>query len=372
MSKTYAGVEDLLCDESFLSWYFKTDPRAMRHWDQWLAANPGSLGRIEQAVEFLQSVRLGDIELGPDQMTQAESVLLEKVRQAETRQGKSRPILDQATLDSVHGSLVPDDGSGDFERPVPVPDFSAANSKRTVPMPRRWWMAAASVILLAAGLFGAYRWRTHGPELRTAYGEIRENKLPDGTEVVVNADSKLVYSTGWQDGKDREVWLTGEAFFHVARTPLKSRFVVHTDHFDIIVTGTRFNVVNRQGKTNIMLKEGSVILHTGEGKEWKMVPGDFVEYRDDRLEKKCVKNDSILAWKEHKLIFDNTPVRELANIIREHYGITVQLADDSIGSKTISGILPNDNLEVLLQALEATTDFEVLREKGDILIRRHS
>ncbi len=85
MSKTYAGVEDLLCDESFLSWYFKTDPRAIRQWDQWIAANPGSLGRIEQAVDFLQSVRLEDIELAPDQITQAESLLLEKIRQAQAK-----------------------------------------------------------------------------------------------------------------------------------------------------------------------------------------------------------------------------------------------------------------------------------------------
>ncbi|HEX9512740.1 MAG TPA: FecR domain-containing protein [Puia sp.] len=329
MSKNYAGVEDLLCDESFLSWYFKTDLRAIRQWDQWVAANPGHLTRIEQAVEFLQSVRLEEISFSPGQITHTESLLLEKIRLAESQ------------------------------------------SKITRMPQRRWWVAAACVLLLA-GLGIGYLRLTHPSELRTAYGEIRTNQLPDGTEVIVNADSKLTYSTGWKDGKDREVWLAGEAFFHVSKTPLKSRFVVHTDHFDIIVTGTQFNVVNRRDKANIMLKEGSVILHTNEGKELKMIPGDFVEYRSAQLEKKQVKNDSVLAWKEHKLFFDNTPVRELVKIIHEHYGVTVQLADDSIGDKTISGILPNDNLEVLLQALEATSDFEVVREGNNILIKRHS
>jgi ferric-dicitrate binding protein FerR (iron transport regulator) len=328
MSKTYAGVEDLLCDESFLSWYFKTDPRAVRQWEQWIAHSSDRLARVQQAVEFLQSLQLEEPLLKTEQITQAESQLLEKIRQA-------APM--------VHH----------------LPQ-------------RRWWMAAASVILLAAGLYGGYRWLTPRPELHTAYGEVKENKLPDGTEVVVNADSKIIYSAGWKDGKDREVWLNGEAFFHVSKTPLKSRFIVHTGHFDIIVTGTQFNVVNREDKANIMLKEGSVILRTHEGKELKMVPGDFVEYNADRLEKKLVKNDSVLAWKEHKLIFDNTPVRDLVKIIREHYGVTVQLAGDSIGEKTISGILPNDNLEVLLQALEATADFEVVREGNNILIRQHS
>jgi transmembrane sensor len=347
MSKNYAGVEDLLCDESFLLWYFKTDSRAIRQWELWIAISPDNLARAEQAVEFLQSIRLDENELPAGQITQAESLLLEKIRQVENR-------------------MIPSDTA------EPAAAIGTPGSGKMVTIsPRRWYMTAASVILLAAGLYGGYRWLARSPELRTAYGEVRENKLPDGTEVVVNADSKLIYSTGWKDGKDREVWLKGEAFFHVSKTPLKSRFIVHTDHFDIIVTGTQFNVVNRSGKTNIMLKEGSVILHTDEGKEMKMIPGDFVEYQGTRLEKRCVKNDSLLAWKEHKLIFDNTPLHELVRIIHEHYGVTVQPADEATGDKGISGILPNDNLDVLLQALEATGDFKVVRQGDSILIRTH-
>lgn len=333
MSNNYAGVEDLLSDESFLLWYFRTDAAAIRQWELWISVHPDNKARAEQAIGFLQSVRLDENSISSGQITQAESRLLEKIREVEYR---------------------------------------LATEKKINMSPRRWWMAAASVILLAGGFYSVHQLLTKSPELRTAYGEVRENRLPDGTDVVVNADSKLIYSTGWKDGKDREVWLKGEAFFHVSKTPLKSRFIVHTDHFDIIVTGTQFNVVNRQGKTNIMLKEGSVTLHTEEGKELKMVPGDFVEYHSTQLEKKQVKNDSLLAWREHKLLFDNTPVRELVQIIREHYGITVQLAGDRIGDKTISGILPNDNLEVLLQALEATADFEIVREGNNITIKDHS
>ena len=58
MSKSYAGVEDLLCDETFLSWYFKTDVRAVRQWEEWIAGNPGSRPRIQQAVVFLESLNL--------------------------------------------------------------------------------------------------------------------------------------------------------------------------------------------------------------------------------------------------------------------------------------------------------------------------
>lgn len=336
MSKNYLGVEDLLCNDTFLSWYFRKDPRAIKQWELWLAANPGNRDRVEQAIDFLNTLRMEEQVVPAEKITFAESLLLNRIREAENR----------------------------TEAPVtPVVPINK----------RRWWMAAASILVFAAGLGGAYWLLSGTPELHTDYGEIREKKLPDGSDVVVNADSKVIFSPGWKDGKDREVWLNGEAFFHVRKTAQKSRFIVHTNHFDIIVLGTQFDVVDRPDKASVMLKEGSVILHTSGGREMKMIPGDFVEYHPAGLEKRPVKNDSILAWKDHKLIFDNTPLREVVKIIKEHYGVSVQLADDSVAGMTISGILPNDNLDVLLQSLDATLDFEVehvVHEGGMISISR--
>jgi len=240
---------------------------------------------------------------------------------------------------------------------------------------RKWWLAAASVVLLLVGAYGV-RLAVVRPSVAAQFGEIKDRVLPDGSEVTVNADSRVTYSRGWTDGKDREVWLKGEAFFHVAKTPMKSRFIVHTDHFDIIVTGTRFNAVNRPGEANVLLKEGSVTLYTGKGKDLNMKPGDFVAFRgigstDEPLEKKAVKTDSVLAWKEHKLLFNNTPLREVVEIIKQHYGVEILLADPSVGERTVFGIMANDNLDVLLQALQATSDFEVVRNGAVIVIRNH-
>ena len=328
MSKNYVGVEDLLTDESFLAWYFRTDARCIRQWEEWIAADPAIRARADQAVDFLRTLPLDQGQLDEGQITIAESRLLQTIREAETKNVRS---------------------IGGYRR----------------------WIAAAAVLAIVAGIYLVRPLLVHStPELHTAYGEVRESRLPDGSSVVVNADSKLVFSQGWEDGKDREVWLTGEAFFHVAKTPLKSRFIVHVNHFDIIVTGTQFNVVNRQDKANVMLKEGSVILHTEEGRELKMVPGDFVEYRSS-LEKKIVRNDSVLAWKEHKLVLDGTPLRDLITIIRENYGVAVTTTGEGLEDKKLYGIMPNDNLDVLLLALQSTGDFEIIHEGKQILIKAH-
>jgi transmembrane sensor len=327
MLKNYAGVEDLLCDDRFLSWYFKTDVRAMQEWERWMADNPGSGARVQQAVEFLQSLQLAEAEPDSGHITRAEKLLLEKIQRA----GKKAQ--------------------------APVVVFRG-----------KWWMAAAGILAVVAVVYSIQQRQSR---LHTTYGEIKENKLPDGTEVVVNADSHIVYSSGWTDGKDREVWLTGEAFFHVRKTPLKSRFIVHAGHFDVIVTGTQFNVVSRMSKANVMLEEGRVTLHTTEGKELEMTPGDFVEYSNDQLVKRHVKQDSVIAWKDHKLSFEDTPLRDVASIIKEQYGVTVRLAGETVANKTVSGIMPNDNLNILLKSLEATADFQIIRQGDEIIIQDH-
>lgn len=234
---------------------------------------------------------------------------------------------------------------------------------------KRWIAAASILLLLAAGLYGRHWWLSRRDTWYTNYGEVRTNRMPDGTAITTNANTRLTYAKRWKDGEDREVWLSGEAFFHVSKTPRRSRFIVHTDHFDIIVTGTQFNAVNRPDKASILLQEGSVTLLGADRNEIKMRPGEYVEYRDQGLYKAPAKEDSVLAWKDRKLIFDNTPLRRLVEIIKENYGVTVQPAGEAAGNKTISAILANDNLDVLLQALEATGDFKVIRDNQTIIIK---
>jgi ferric-dicitrate binding protein FerR (iron transport regulator) len=235
---------------------------------------------------------------------------------------------------------------------------------------RRMWVAAACVlVVLTGGLIVARVIKGGQQQMATAYGEVNLRTLPDGSEVTMNANSRLRLSSNWQGGSDREVWIDGEAFFHVVKTPQRSRFIVHTDRFDVIVTGTQFNVVNRGGKENVMLREGSVIVHPQEGGDLAMVPGDFVRWNGMGLEKGGIKSDSLLAWKQHQLLFDKTPLKEVVGIIKDQYGVQIDLEDQSIADSTITGIVRNDNLDVFLQALETTSDYEVIRKDGKIAIK---
>lgn len=67
-------------------------------------------------------------------------------------------------------------------------------------------------------------------------------------------------------------------------------------------------------------------------------------------------------------MFDNTSLKEVADIITAHYGVEVKLQGNGLADKTITGIMPNDSLEILLQSLEATQDYTIQRTKNTITI----
>jgi ferric-dicitrate binding protein FerR (iron transport regulator) len=347
MSKDYLEPEDLLTDESFLSWSLGPDREADSFWVKWASGSAERKALLDQAMALLEMTRrLQEKAVAEERVERATAALLERIGMGERTGG---------------GAAA--QGAG-----MAVQEAGAPAKVRM--LRRRMWVAAACIlILVTGGIAGTRMLANRQQKLATAYGEVTLRTLPDGSEVTMNAHSLLRLSSHWQEGADREVWLEGEAFFHVQKTPEKSRFIVHTDRFDVIVTGTQFNVVNRGAKDNVLLREGSVIVHPLEGGDVAMVPGDFVQWDGRELEKGGIKSDSLLAWKQHQLLFDKTPLKEVVGIIKDQYGVQVDLEDQSIADSTISGIMRNDNLDVFLQALETTSDYEVIRKDGKIAIK---
>lgn len=332
MGKNFVGVEDILSDEDFLSWYFGGSAEKTQVWNEWAVANTQYKALIDEAVNIMSQLHIAETNVSKD--------------------------VTEAALQRLNSSL-----DKNFKTETPV--FK-------VDKPRRyWWVAAAVIVFIAAIAF----WKLSGNNNRQVtlaanYGETSTHQLPDGSEVILNANSAVTLNKTWIDEGDREVWLKGEAFFHVTKTQDRKRFIVHTDHFDVIVTGTKFNVVNRNGQSNVMLNEGSVIIRTANGNETKMDPGEFVEFKNEKALKRIAKSDSVLAWRDKRLVFEDTPLSEVVTIIKDHYGVNVELADVSVSDKTISGMLPNDNLDVLLQAINATNELEVVHQ-GDVITIRN-
>jgi ferric-dicitrate binding protein FerR (iron transport regulator) len=196
--------------------------------------------------------------------------------------------------------------------------------------------------------------------------------LEDGSRVTLNANSSIKVYRDFFQRKNREVWIKGEAFFEVSRTSDLKKFIVHTKNFDVVVLGTKFNVRDRRGKTQVMLEEGKVKLLARHREPLIMKPGEQVTVLkgQDAYNKKMVRRDDYMAWQDSKMIFDNTPLTDVAQAIQDYYGIQIVIADSLLATRQFTGTLPNNDLDVILMALRTAYPMQIERNDEQIIMKK--
>lgn len=243
-----------------------------------------------------------------------------------------------------------------------------------------WMKIAASIALMLGLLGGYYIWQNQQNQfIKTAYGETREVKLPDGSLVVLNANSSIQYASDWQDSPLREVWLEGEAYFKVVRLAsekqtnnnLLKKFIVHTTGLDIEVLGTEFNVHQREENAQVVLTEGKVKVSAKDKKteEVFLEPGELVEYSSVKpiLSKKVVDPKKYTLWQEHQLVFNGESLAQVAKRLKEIFGYEVEFANGQMPDYKFKGTVPSNDLDVLLDVLKNAYGIEI-EKKGRKLI----
>lgn len=207
----------------------------------------------------------------------------------------------------------------------------------------------------------------------TAYGEIKNLTLPDGSTIMLNANSSVHFESNWEDRQIREVWLQGEAFFNIVHKKNHEQFVVRTDQLDVEVLGTEFNVKTRRNGTKVVLTSGKVKLSTkGFAKdELYMDPGELVELSGDekRITKRSVNPDQFSSWRKKQLIFKATPLGEIAQTLEDNYGWESRFEEDTIKTYQFTGTVSTESIEeieLLLFAISEAFNIEVVKDGNKI------
>ena len=235
------------------------------------------------------------------------------------------------------------------------PDLISA--RRNVAVYYRVVASTVGFLMLTFAGWWYYQTTLRTASLATGDTEIREATLPDGSEVVLNANSVLRYRPGWDESTTRHVWLDGEAFFSVAHTQSHQAFIVHTSGLDVRVLGTEFNVQHRRDQTTVVLSQGKVSAYvpSSSSDPVTMQPGDQVRHADGQrtLTQSQVDTAQYTAWKRKELVLNNTSLREIATLLEDYYGFDVVLASDQLGELRVSSInaLSLQNPKVLLDAI---------------------
>jgi ferric-dicitrate binding protein FerR (iron transport regulator) len=344
MARKEYSVEDLVSDETFADWVFGRNSRHEATWERWTEEHPEQGATVAEAIVVLRGLTF-----------------------------KPEPGLSPEALQADWQSFKA--GLAD-QRPAParVPDERlAVRLNAGTRLVRRYrWAAVWLGLLLLSGLVYFLRQPARETVARTAYGESKTLRLPDGSTVTLNGNSQVRYKAHWGSTEDRDVWLSGEAFFSVIHTRTHQPFIVHpSGELQVEVLGTEFNVSERGPKTAVVLVSGKVRVTEGNETLVEMAPNEMVEFTKDvaGYRKTKVEAAAYTAWREGRLVFNNTPLREVVDVLTHTYGLQVHLADRRLLEQKVSGSIPSEKANDILQALEELFNLAVSRQGKQIWLK---
>lgn len=193
-------------------------------------------------------------------------------------------------------------------------------------------------------------------------------RLPDGTTGWLNSNSSVKYNGNFIS--DRQITLTGEAFFDVFKDK-KRPFVVNTNDVKVKVLGTRFNIASYENEKNIevVLEEGKLVISDREMKKtYTMSPNDLVTFdkslRDFSTE--VVQPHKYLSWTEGKLVFRNDPLDVIARRLERWYNIDVEVNVSETEDLRLRATFVDEGLEEVLDLLKRSLPVDYKIINGDI------
>lgn len=190
-------------------------------------------------------------------------------------------------------------------------------------------------------------------------------KLPDGTLVHINSDSRLKLPKGFPK-QFRDVYLDGEAYFDVMPDS-KRPFTVHTDKADVIALGTSFNVTTYDNSLSASLMKGLVIVANKKEMQ-QLSPGETAVLGpgEETLLVERRQNFNAPEWTAGKYRFSNKKLEDVCRALERLYGIDIQLDNNEIKAYHYTGAIDrNQPILYFLDQLEAIGDLKhYYDEKG--------
>lgn len=211
--------------------------------------------------------------------------------------------------------------------------------------------------------------------LTVPYGKTFKLKLSDGTLVSLNSGTTLRYPEQFGINGKRNVYLTGEAFFDVAKDK-QHPFIVHSKEVDIEVLGTRFNVnAYPEDKTvSSVLVEGSIQMSEKENplNAVLLKPTQIAVWQSDskKIVTKTVDTSFYESWTLGELTFKNTPFSSIAKIIERTYDVEIINENAVLAKQNFTGSIKisESSVENILELLKRDTPFNYSINQNTITI----
>jgi transmembrane sensor len=307
--------EELAADELFRRWTLYNDEAASAFWTEWMEHNPDKIDLINK--------------------------------------GRNLLLLTSAAFDDISNEEVANEI---YRLSHAIGENSGRKAvKRLIPI--NYWYAIAASVLVAVSLGWWFTKQDSIQESTLAYrtilSEIKEPllenvnqtsrptlvTLEDGSSILLQPSSKITYPAHFANSK-REVFLSGEAFFEVAKNPDKP-FYVYANTLATKVLGTSFKisafenakdikVVVKTGRVSVFpITKESILNQQADNKLGGMVltPNQQITFstKELRLTRSLIKNPKLLELpiQSQSFVFKGTPISEVFATLEKSYGVKI-------------------------------------------------
>lgn len=235
--------------------------------------------------------------------------------------------------------------------------------------------AAMALILVASTVWGTlYLSGTVAPTMNTLYvpaGQRAQITLQDGTEVWLNAQSTLKYPSHFSK-RSREVEIIGEAFFEVAEEK-KRPFIVSTQHVNMKVLGTQFNVYSYPDADYIQtdLVEGSVKVYQTDDKKSGIIlkPNEQVVIRGSSMTVSNTNNLEHMLWRNGIYAFNNERLIVIIEKLQLYYDVKIVVEDTEIINVRYTGkFRQRDGIDEILRIIQKIQPFKIEKDRDNNII----
>lgn len=190
--------------------------------------------------------------------------------------------------------------------------------------------------------------------------------LQDGTEVWLNAQTRLTYPTHFS-GKERRVTVEGEAFFKVAKDDSKP-FIVTSGDIDIKVLGTEFNIYNypEESTSRVSLVEGSLQLGVLDSDMENVIlkPNEEACIQNNRMLISPIQNADYFLWRDGIYSFTDEKLGEIFKKLELYYDIEINVKNPSILKwKYTVKFRQRDGIDEILRLLQRIHKFSITRDE---------
>ncbi|RBL89507.1 FecR family protein [Chitinophaga flava] len=244
------------------------------------------------------------------------------------------------------------------------------------------WKAAAAIIPLAflswflLNRMGKSRQQQeiHYTTIAVTEKNVKHITLPDGSEVWLNARSRLEYAQDRFSKDVRCVRLTGEGYFEIVKDDTRP-FVVASENIETQVLGTGFNIETYPGETEIRvaLVHGAVSvkdIHTNT--HTLLHPMEMLRYSKGSRKWGVApfSSNKVHNWVQGHLIFEELPLTDVLDRLAYKYGLSLQYDRELVKHKSVTGDFAPDKWQTVLDNILFIHKLKYITKNGTVYISK--